>query len=136
MRSRQFAVVLGPAVVTIALAAIVATTLRGLDGLWGALLGGALVVVFLGSTPLILKPVVAASTAFSMPAALGFFTLKAVTAVAVMIVLFDVNGVGQLIDASSLGLTALATSMVWTVTATIAFRRERTPIFDLPDDLQ
>ncbi len=78
-------------VVTI-IGAVVATVTTGMDGALGALAGGVVVVAFLGSTPLLLKPVVRASTTFSPVAALGFFTVKAVAVVALLVLLFDVGG--------------------------------------------
>ncbi len=111
--------------------AVVATIVTGTDGTLGALAGGAVVVAFLGSTPLLLKPVVRASTTFSPVAALGFFTVKAVAVVALLVLLFDVGGVSDHLDRTSLGLTAMAVSFVWTAAQTVAFRRDRTPTYDL-----
>jgi ATP synthase protein I len=117
-------------VVTI-IGAVVATIVTGLDGTLGALVGGAVVVAFLGSTPLLLKPVVRASTTFSPVAALGFFTVKAAAVVALLVLLFDVGGASDHVDRSSLGLTAMAVSLTWTAAQTLAFRHDRTPTYDL-----
>lgn len=117
-------------VVTI-IGAVVATIVTGTDGALGALAGGIVVVAFLGSTPLLLKPVVRASTTFSPVAALGFFTVKAVAVVALLVLLFDVGGVSDWVDRTSLGLTAMAVSFAWTAAQTLAFRRDRTPTYDL-----
>jgi ATP synthase protein I len=110
---------------------VVATIVTGTDGTLGALAGGVVVVAFLGSTPLLLKPVVRASTTFSPVAALGFFTVKAVAVVALLVLLFDVGGVSDHVDRTSLGLTAMAVSFAWTAAQTVAFRRDRTPTYDL-----
>ena len=117
-------------VVTI-IGAVVATVTTGMDGALGALAGGVVVVAFLGSTPLLLKPVVRASTTFSPVAALGFFTVKAVAVVALLVLLFDVGGMSDRVDRTSLGLTAMAVSLAWTAAQTVAFRRDRTPTYDL-----
>ena len=114
--------------------AVVATAVTGTDGALGALAGGAVVVAFLGSTPLLLKPVVRASTTFSPVAALGFFTVKAVAVVALLVLLFDVGGVSDHVDRTSLGLTAMAVSLAWTAAQTVAFRRDRTPTYDLDNN--
>ncbi len=111
--------------------AVVAAVMTGMDGALGALAGGVVVVAFLGSTPLLLKPVVRASTTFSPVAALGFFTVKAVAVVALLVLLFDVGGVSDHVDRTSLGLTAMAVSLAWTAAQTVAFRRDRTPTYDL-----
>ena len=117
-------------VVTI-IGAVVATIVTGTDGTLGALAGGVVVVAFLGSTPLLLKPVVRASTTFSPVAALGFFTVKAVAIVALLVLLFDVGGASDHVDRTSLGVTAMAVSLAWTAAQTLAFRRNRTPTYDL-----
>jgi len=119
-------------VVTV-VAAVVATVLTGGDGTLGALAGGLVVVAFLGSTPLLLTPVVRASTTFSPVAALGFFTLKAAAVVVLLVLLFDVGGAADHVDRTSLGLTAMAVSLTWTAAQTVAFRRDRTPTYDLDD---
>ena len=118
-------------VVVTVIGAVVAAVLAGMDGALGALAGGVVVVAFLGSTPLLLKPVVRASTTFSPVAALGFFTVKAVAVVALLVLLFDVGGVSDHVDRTSLGLTAMAVSLAWTAAQTVAFRRDRTPTYDL-----
>jgi ATP synthase protein I len=118
-------------VVVTVIGAVIATIATGTDGTLGALAGGAVVVAFLGSTPLLLKPVVRASTTFSPVAALGFFTVKAVAVVALLVLLFDVGGASNHVDRTSLGLTAMAVSFTWTAAQTVAFRRDRTPTYDL-----
>lgn len=118
----------------VAVATIVATVVRGGDGAAGALTGGLLSLVFLASTPVVLAPVLKGSAAaFSMPIALGFFMLKSVAALAVLAILFDVGGIGDVVDRPSLGLAALATALVWTWLTVLAFRRDRTPTYDLPE---
>ena len=118
-------------VVVTVIGAVVAAVLAGMDGALGALAGGVVVVAFLGSTPLLLKPVVRASTTFSPVAALGFFTVKAVAVVVLLVLLFDVGGVSDHVDRTSLGVTAMAVSLAWTAAQTLAFRRNRTPTYDL-----
>lgn len=110
---------------------IIASVVVGLDGAIGAVVGGVVVAAFLGSTPLLLTPVVRASTVLAPVAALGFFTIKAVVVVALLALLFDVGGAADHVDRASLGLTAMAVSLTWTVAHTVAFRRDRTPTYDL-----
>lgn len=113
---------------------VLAGVLAGFAGATGAAVGGTVVMAFLGSTPLLLTPVVKASTVFSPVAALGFFTIKAVAVVALLVLLFDVGGVADHVDRASLGLTAMAASLTWTAAHTVAFRRDRTPTYDLGDN--
>ncbi|WP_156464654.1 hypothetical protein [Aeromicrobium sp. Root495] len=121
---------LGAAAVT-AVGAVLGALLEGRDGLLGALVGGVVVVAFLGSTPLLLTPAVEASTMLSPASALGFFFLKAVAVVGLLVVLFDVGGAAGQVDRRTLGLTAIAVSLVWTAAQVVAFRKDRTPIYDL-----
>lgn len=121
---------LAAALVTLAAVGI-AAALDGLDGALGALVGGLVVVAFLGSTPLLLTPVVKANVAMSPASALGFFSLKAVAVVGLLVVLFDVGGAADHVDRRALGLTAIAVSLVWTAAQVVAFRKDRTPIYDL-----
>lgn len=110
---------------------LVAGVIVGLDGAIGAAIGGAVVAAFLGSTPVLLTPVVQASTVLAPVAALGFFTVKAAVVVALLALLFDVGGAADHVDRASLGLTAMAVSLTWTAAHTVAFRRDRTPTYDL-----
>lgn len=120
--------------VVVAVATILAAVVRGADGAAGALTGGLLSLVFLASTPVVLAPMLKGSaTAFSMPIALGFFMIKSIAALAVLAILFDVGGLGDVVDRLSLGLAAMATAFVWTWLTVLAFRRDRTPTYDLPE---
>lgn len=122
--------VLSVAAIT-AVAAVVAGFVVGLAGVWGALLGGLVVCLFMGSTPVILTPAVKAAPALSLPVAVAFFTTKTTAVVLVLILLFDVGGVADHVHRPSFGLTALAASVVWTALQLALFRRERVPLYDL-----
>lgn len=132
MRSLR-AVVLPVVAVTIA-AAVVAGIVSGLEGILGALLAGVVVIGFLGSTPLVLTPVVRASALLSLPAALGFFAIKSIAVLVVLLLLFDVGGVGDRIDATAFGITAVVASLTWTVLQVVAYRNQRVPTYDLGNE--
>ncbi len=101
----------------------------------GATLGGLVVILFLGSTPVVLSPLVKASAMLSLPVALGFFATKAVAMLMVLVLLFDVGGVAGHVDSGWFGITAIVASLGWTLLQIRAFKRERVPTYDLPDKL-
>ena len=123
--------VLLPVVAVTAAAAAGFGVARGLDGVLGALLGGAVVVVFLGSTPVVLTPLVRRSAAMSLPVALTFLGVKSVAALVVLALLFDVGGLADRIDFMAFGIAAIAASLSWTILQLVAFRNERVPTYDL-----
>ena len=123
--------VLLPVVAVTAVAAAGFGVARGLDGVLGALLGGAVVVVFLGSTPVVLTPLVRRSAAMSLPVALTFLGVKSVAALVVLALLFDVGGLADRIDFMAFGITAIAASLSWTILQLVAFGNERVPTYDL-----
>jgi len=123
--------VLLPVLVVTAVIAAVAGVVAGGDGVLGAVIGGLVVVLFLGSTPVVLSPLVKASATLSLPVALGFFTTKAVAMLVVLVLLFDVGGVATHVDSRWFGVAAIAASLAWTLLQILAFRRERVPTYDL-----
>lgn len=100
----------------------------------GVVLGVVVVVLFLGSTPAVLGPLVKASPQLSPATALIFFGTKTVAAIIALLLLFDVGGVGEHVDPTAFGLAAAATSIVWTTVLLLRFRNDRTPTYDLGDD--
>jgi ATP synthase protein I len=126
--------VLLPVLAVTAVCAIAAAFFAGWDGVLGAAVGGLVVTLFLGSTPVVLSPLVKASATLSLPVALGFFTTKAVAMLIVLLLLFDVGGVATHIDSRWFGIAAIAASVAWTLLQIRAFKRERVPTYDLGDD--
>lgn len=122
-----------PTAVVTAVCAVVAALLAGGAGALGAVLGGLVVVLFLGSTPVVLEPLVAASPQLSLGVAVAFFGTKTVAATLALLLLFDVGGIADSVDAASFGLTAALVSVVWTVLQIVAYRNHRVPTYDLGD---
>lgn len=114
--------------------AVVFGLLEGLDGVLGALIGGLAVIAFLGSTPLVLTPMVKKSAAMSLPVAMGFLAVKSVAALVVLVLLFDVGGVADRVDPRAFGVAAIAASLAWTVLQIVAYRNQRVPTYDLHDN--
>jgi len=114
-----------------ALVAVVFGITDGVEGVLGALLGGVVVILFLGSTPVILTPLVKASAMLSLPVALTFLATKSVAVLVVLVLLFDVGGAADSVDATAFGIAAIAASLVWTTLQVVAYRNERVPTYDL-----
>jgi ATP synthase protein I len=123
--------VLLPVLAVTAVIAIAAGIFAGWEGVLGAVVGGLVVILFLGSTPVVLSPLVKASATLSLPVALGFFTTKAVAMLIVLLLLFDVGGIATHIDSRWFGIAAIAASLAWTLLQIRAFKRERVPTYDL-----
>jgi ATP synthase protein I len=126
--------VLLPVLAVTAVVAVVFGVLEGADGVLGALLGGAVVILFLGSTPIVLTPLVKASAALSLPVALGFLATKSLAVLVVLVLLFDVGGAATHVDSTAFGIAAIAASLAWTALQIVAFRNERVPTYDLTNN--
>lgn len=123
--------VLLPVAVVAVVCAIAAGIAAGGDGVLGALLGAAVVVLFLGATPLVLTPMVKAGPMLSLPIALGFLATKSLAVLIVLVLLFDVGNADQHVDSTWFGIGAIATSLAWTLLQVRGFRRQRVPTYDL-----
>jgi ATP synthase protein I len=125
--------VLLPVMAVTAVVTVVFGFVSGSDGVAGALLGGVVVILFLGSTPVILTPLVKKSAALSLPVALTFLGTKSVAVLVVLALLFDVGGAAEHVDSRAFGLAAIAASLAWTLLQIVAYRNERVPTYDLTD---
>lgn len=128
---RAVRVVVLPVVLVAVVATVVLGLVSGREGALGALLGAGVVIGFLGSTPVILTPIVKASAMLSLPVAVGFFAVKSVAVLVVLVLLLDVGGVGDDVDPTAFGITAIVTALTWTVLQVVAFRKQRVPTYDL-----
>jgi len=122
-----------PLIVLVLLIAAASFAIAGPPGGLGALIGGALTLVFLGSSPGLLEPVARRSPTASLPVALGFYALKAVAALGLLAVLLDPAGLGRAIDERAVAAGTGTTALAWTALHFRAFSRSRTPTFDLRD---
>lgn len=123
--------VLLPVVGITAVAAVGFGLAKGSAGVYGSLLGGAVAILFLGSTPVILTPLVRRSAAASLPVALTFLGVKSIAALIVLALLFDIGGLADSIDFFAFGIAAVAASLGWSILQIVAFRNERVPTYDL-----
>lgn len=131
MSRRRWATV--ASLVTIAVCAVVAGVVVGSPGVVGALVGGVIVLAFFGATPAVLGPVVKQTPALSLMFALIFFFTKVVALFALFVVLRRSSGDSGALDPESVSVTVIATTMVWLGARVVDATRERTPIYDLPE---
>jgi ATP synthase protein I len=120
-----------PVLAVTALVAVAFAVTDGLAGVLGAALGGVVVILFLGSTPVVLTPLVKASAALSLPVALTFLATKSVAVLVVLVLLFDVGGAADHVDSTAFGVAAIAASLTWTLLQVVAYRNDRVPTYDL-----
>lgn len=123
--------VVAPTTVVVAATAVAGAATHGTVGGLGALLGGLVTLLFLGSTPGLLGPVARRAPVAALPVALGFFVLKAFAAFVALTLLVGPDGLRDRVDpvwfAAGVGLT----SLTWVVLHLRALRRDRTPTYDL-----
>lgn len=123
--------VLVPTAVVVALCVVAAAFIGGREAAAGAALGGVMVCLFCSSTPLLLNPVTKASPAASLPVSVLFFSAKVMVFMALAWILIDDDGIGRGFDLQAIGVTALITSLTWTILQIVAFRRQRVLVYDL-----
>ncbi|HEY8473968.1 MAG TPA: hypothetical protein VIL37_15215 [Natronosporangium sp.] len=123
LASAMLRTALVPALVTVALGAVVATVLVGVDGLLGALTGGAVAFGSSLLTLFLMRWSAGFPVAMVMAVALGGFAVKMIVLLGVMAALRGVDALHPL----SLALTFLATVLVWAAAEAVAFRRTKLP---------
>lgn len=112
---------------------LLGTVVVGPPGLAGALVGGVVVVVFFASTPAILGPAVTADPRMSLVLAVVFFVTKVVALFALFLVLRRAADGGEALDAETVSLTVVATTLAWLGARLWDTLHERAPLYDLPE---
>jgi len=121
------------ALVATAVCAVVAAIVVGGSGLLGALIGGGVVLLFFGATPAVLGPVAKATPALSLLFAMIFFVTKVIALLALFVVLKRSTGESGAIDAESVSVSVIVTTLAWLLARILDATRERTPLYDLPE---
>ncbi len=109
------------------------TVFRGWPGIWGAVVAMILVLLFFGSTKVIIGPIATMSPAMSQPLALLFFLTKAAVLAALLIVMWESESAADFVDFVTLGVTLIVGSVVWIIGQTIDHSQARILTFDLPE---
>jgi len=117
-----------PAGVAGAVCAVVATVTGGTAGLLAALVGVLLVVLFFGSSLLVLERTARVSPPIVMLVALGTYTLKVLLLALAFLVLSRTTD----LPGPALGLTTIVVTTVWLAAELRAFVRTRQPLYAAP----
>ncbi|TXJ04993.1 MAG: hypothetical protein E6Q27_06825 [Aeromicrobium sp.] len=112
---------------------VTAWLLRGSVGLFGALFGIVVVVLFFGSTKVIIGPIASMSPAMSQAFALLFYFTKAAALAALLIVMTSQADVREYLDFGAIAVALIVGSIGWIVAQTIEHTRERILTYDLPE---
>jgi ATP synthase protein I len=120
-----------PTLVVGAGATVVGGVVVGAAGVWGALIGWALVVVFFGLGVLLLGRTAGKEPAYALVAALGLYVSKVVVIGGTFITLDATGALQGFADHLVLGVTVIACTLAWTVGEMLGAVRARQPIYDL-----
>lgn len=120
-----------PAFALTGVCAVVCGLTAGIEGVAGALVGGALVIVLNAMNPMALGPVAKLMPQASVGAALLWFMTKMVVVLAVFITVLTPQGRDGWVHAPSLAATVLVVTVAWTILLVRSFTRTRQPYYDL-----
>jgi ATP synthase protein I len=112
-------------------AAVVAGVASGADGVWGALLGLLMVVLFSGLGLLALHASRRTSPTTQLAVALGSYTGRIAVFGALLGLALSSEWLDQNVDLTALGITALVVVMGWMAGEIWAWTHLRVPIYDL-----
>lgn len=122
---------LAPTLVVGTGAAVAGGIVTGSRGVWGAVLGVALVVVFFGLGLLVLRRCAGLEPAVVLFVALGLYAAKVVLIGGAFVLMDTTGALRGFVDHTALGLTAIACTLAWTVGETVGAVRGRQPAYDL-----
>lgn len=114
-------------------AAAIAAIAAGAPGLWGALLGLLMVVVFSGLGLLALHLSRHTSPTAQLAIALGSYTGRIAVFGLLLALALGSDSLARAVDLTALGITALVVVMGWMAGEIWAWSRLRIPIYDLDD---
>jgi ATP synthase protein I len=116
-------------------AAAVATVAAGLEGLWGALLGLLIVIIFSGGGLLALHLSRRASPTMQLAVALASYTGRIAVFGGLLAVALNSDSLAANVNLTALGLTAVVVVMGWMAGEIWAWSRLRIPIYDLDNEV-
>jgi ATP synthase protein I len=123
------------AVVVGANAAVVATVAAGLEGLWGALLGLLIVIIFSGGGLLALHLSRRTSPTVQLAVAMASYTGRIAVFGGLLAVALNSDSLAANVNLTALGLTTLVVVMGWMAGEIWAWSRLRIPIYDLDNEV-
>jgi ATP synthase protein I len=127
----MFRAALVPTLVVGAGAVVLGGLLVGSSGVWGALIGVLVVVVFFALGVLVLGRLIGREPAFALVAAMGLYVGKVVVIGGMFIFLDATGALSGFADHLVLGLTVIACTLAWTAGEMVGAVRARQPVYDL-----
>jgi ATP synthase protein I len=116
-------------------AAAVATVAAGLEGLWGALLGLLIVIIFSGGGLLALHLSRRTSPTMQLAVAMASYTGRIAVFGGLLAVALNSDSLAANVNLTALGLTTLVVVMGWMAGEIWAWSRLRIPIYDLDNEV-
>jgi ATP synthase protein I len=116
-------------------AAAVSAVAAGLKGLWGALLGLLMVIVFSGAGLLALHLSRRTSPTMQLAVAMASYTGRVAIFGGLLAIALSSDSLDRNVNLTALGLSALAVVMGWTAGEIWAWSHLRIPIYDLDDEV-
>ncbi|MGH3385712.1 MAG: hypothetical protein ACRDO1_14125 [Nocardioidaceae bacterium] len=124
-----------PTLVVGVVSAAVAGFLAGAEGVVGAVVGLALVVVFFGLGLYVLRRSARLDPAVVLLVALGLYAGKIIVIGGSLLLIDTTNVLAGRGSELALGLTAIVCTVTWTVGQVVGFTRARVPLYDLGDEV-
>lgn len=103
----------------------------GSPGLWGALVGLALILLFFGSSAWVMTYTRRLEPALVLVIALGLYLLKIIGLGLVLIVLSALDLLGDPLHRTALAVTIIAGALTWSAAEIVTAVRRRQPLFDV-----
>lgn len=122
---------LGPTLGVGAVCLVVWGLLAGAEGVVGALVGQALVVVFFALGLLILRSCAKLEPTLVLLIAMGLYTGKVVLIGGTLLYLHSSGVFVGVADNVALGVTAIACTVAWSAGQIVGFTRARQPVYDV-----
>jgi ATP synthase protein I len=116
-------------------AAAIATVAAGLEGLWGALLGLLMVMVFSGLGLFALHLSRRASPTAQLGIAMASYTGRIAIFGALLAVALNSDALAEAVNLTALGISAMVVVMGWMAGEIWAWSRLRIPIYDLDHEV-
>ncbi|MFC0626786.1 hypothetical protein [Kribbella deserti] len=116
-------------------ASAIAAVAAGIKGLWGALLGLLMVIIFSGAGLLALHASRKTSPTTQLAVALGSYTGRIALFGALLVVALGSDSLARNVNLTALGITAMVVVMAWMAGEIWAWSRLRVPIYDLDHEV-
>ncbi|WBQ07406.1 hypothetical protein [Kribbella sp. CA-293567] len=116
-------------------AAAVSVVAAGLKGLWGALLGLLMVIIFSGAGLLALHLARHASPTLQLAVAMGSYTGRIAVFGGLLIIALSSDSLAANVNLTTLGVSAILVVMGWMAGEIWAWSRLRVPIYDLDHEV-